>query len=293
MRWLIFGGTGWIGGMLVRLLSDNEENEVIISKSRLEHPADVCSELDDHKPDRVINAAGLTGTPNIDWLEDHQVEGLRVNVTGTLFLLDACFTRGIHVTQLATGCIYEYDETHVPGPHGIPFTETDVPNFEKSYYSKTKKMLELLAEPLLTNTLWLRIRMPLTPNSHPRNFITKIRKYKKVVNIQNSMTVLTEMCPVVLLLATHKEVGIYNFTNPGTISHNEVLSLYRDTVDPSFTWENFSVEEQSLILKAGRSNNALDSSKLMETVRRLDQRLLPKPIGEAVLNLFKTYHATS
>ena len=291
MRWLIYGGTGWIGGMLTKLLSIDTCTEVHISKSRLEHPSDVCSELDTIKPDRVINAAGLTGTPNIDWLEDHKIEGLRVNVVGTLFLLDACFTRGIHVTQLATGCIYEYDETHVP--HGMPFNETDAPNFEKSYYSKTKKILESLAEPLLSNTLWLRIRMPLTPDDHPRNFITKIRKYKKVVDVQNSMTVLDEMCPIVLLLATHKEVGIYNFTNPGTISHNEVLALYRDLVEPSFTWENFSVEEQSLILKAGRSNNFLDSSKLIETVKRLDPKFVPSPIKEAVINLFKTYHTTA
>ena len=141
MRWLIYGGTGWIGGMLTKLLSIDTCTEVHISKSRLEHPSDVCSELDTIKPDRVINAAGLTGTPNIDWLEDHKIEGLRVNVVGTLFLLDACFTRGIHVTQLATGCIYEYDETHVP--HGMPFNETDAPNYEKSYYSKTKKWMNL------------------------------------------------------------------------------------------------------------------------------------------------------
>ena len=113
------------------------------------------------------------------------------------------------------------------------------------------------------------------------------------MDVQNSMTVLDEMCPIVLLLATHKEVGIYIFTNPGTISHNEVLALYRDLVEPSFTWENFSVEEQSLILKAGRSNNFLDSSKLIETVKRLDPKFVPSPIKEAVINLFKTYHTTA
>jgi hypothetical protein len=62
--------------------------------------------------------------------------------------------------------------------------------------------------------------------------------------------------------AVRKLTGIYNFTNPGVISHNEVLELYKEYYDSSFTWENFSLEEQSKILAALRSNNMLDTAKL-------------------------------
>ena len=48
------------------------------------------------------------------------------------------------------------------------------------------------------------------------------------------------------------------------ISHNEVLELYKEYYDRDFTWENFSIEEQSTILAAPRSNNALDATKLLE-----------------------------
>jgi hypothetical protein len=37
--------------------------------------------------------------------------------------------------------------------------------------------------------------------------------------------------------------GVYNFTNPGTMSHNEIMGMYRDIVDPTFTWKNFSVRK--------------------------------------------------
>lgn len=56
--------------------------------------------------------------------------------------------------------------------------------------------------------------------------------------------------------------GVYNFTNPGTMSHNEIMGMYRDIVDPTFTWKNFSEEEQNKIVLAKRSNNYLDTSKL-------------------------------
>lgn len=38
--------------------------------------------------------------------------------------------------------------------------------------------------------------MPISDDLNPRNFITKILHYEKVVNIPNSMTVLSELLPV-------------------------------------------------------------------------------------------------
>lgn len=62
--------------------------------------------------------------------------------------------------------------------------------------------------------------------------------------------------------ADRKLTGIMNFTNPGAISHNEILQLYKEHVDPGFTWQNFSVEEQAKVIKAPRSNNLLDTKRV-------------------------------
>ena len=58
-------------------------------------------------------------------------------------------------------------------------------------------------------------------------------------------------------------VGVFNFTNPGVISHNQVLDLYTKYIDPNFKYTNFTLEEQALVIKAPRSNNELDCSKLL------------------------------
>ena len=60
----------------------------------------------------------------------------------------------------------------------------------------------------------------------------------------------------------NKITGTINLTNPGLISHNEILEMYKEIVDPSFKWKNFSQEEQRKILAADRSNNYLDTSVL-------------------------------
>ena len=56
--------------------------------------------------------------------------------------------------------------------------------------------------------------------------------------------------------------GTFNLVNKGLITHNEILEMYREHKDPSFTWENFSVEEQNAILLSKRSNTQLSTDKL-------------------------------
>ena len=117
------------------------------------------------------------------------------------------------------------------------------------------------------NCLILRLRMPVSDDLHPRSFVTKITKYERVVDVPNSNTLLFDLLPASILLARHNETGVYNFTNPGAIGHNEVLALFEKHVRPGFKWKNFSLEEQSKVIKAGRSNCKLDTTKLTEKLK--------------------------
>jgi 3,5-epimerase/4-reductase len=259
-KFLIFGKTGWIGGLLGDLLKEQGVDYEYAS-ARLEDRAAVAADIDRAKPTHVLNAAGLTGRPNVDWCEDHKIEVIRANVIGTLNLADVTNEKGIHLTVYATGCIFHYDKDF-PQDSGKGFTEDDTPNFTGSYYSKTKALVEgLLKE--FPNTLVLRVRMPIVADlTYPRNFITKIIKYDRIINIPNSMTVLPELLPLSIKMAERKLTGIMNYTNPGAVSHNEILQMYKDYIDPEFTWKNFTVEEQAKVIVAPRSNNLLDTKRI-------------------------------
>lgn len=178
---------------------------------------------------------------------------------------------------MGTGCIYEYDKDHTVDGKG--YKEEDKPNFTGSFYSYTKIMTENILKEY--NALILRIRMPLSEDLHPRNFIIKIVSYKFIVNIPNSMTTLTDLLPVVPKMMETNKVGVFNFTNPGNISHNQILDLYIKYIDPDFKYTNFSLEDQSKILKAGRSNNTLDSSKLVNLYPEIPH------ISKSIIELFK------
>lgn len=113
------------------------------------------------------------------------------------------------------------------------------------------------------NVCTLRVQKPISSDlNNPRNFITKISRYNKVVNIPNSMTILDELLPISVEMAKRNLSGIWNFTNPGVVSHNEILEMYKAYIDPGFKWTNFTLKEQAKVIVAPRSNNELDASKL-------------------------------
>lgn len=125
--------------------------------------------------------------------------------------------------------------------------------------------------------------MPITSDFHRRNFITKITSYKKIINVQNSMTILDDLLPVSLKMILKNLTGVYNFCNPGTLCHNEVVELYKKFIDNSYEYQNFSVEEQSKILKCGRSNNELDCSKLIRDMPEVSNM----NIQDSIIKVFK------
>ncbi|XVF52800.1 hypothetical protein PTKIN_Ptkin05aG0047800 [Pterospermum kingtungense] len=277
LKFLIYGRTGCIGGLLGQIC-EAQGIPFAYGSGRLENRESLRADIATVHPTHVFNAAGATGRPHVDWCEFNKIETIRNNVIGALNIADVCREMGLPLIFYSTGCMFDYDADHPMGS-GIGFTENDRSNYSGSFFSKTKGMVEDLVKNY-ENVCILRVRMPLFSDlSHHRNFIKKIIGYERVVNIPNSMTVLDELLPISIEMAKRNLTGIWNFTNPGVLSHNEVLEMYRDYVDPNFMWKNFSLEEQAKVLAAPRCNNELDSTKLKLEFPEI------LPIKESVINL--------
>ena len=264
MRFLLYGHRGWIGGQFVNLLED-AKIDFVKGQSRLESTPDVETEIQTVNPTHVIAFTGRTHGKiddkeytTIDYLEQpgKLTENVRDNLFAPLTLATLSTKYNFHFTYLGTGCIFEST------PAQPSFDESSTPNFFGSSYSIVKGYTDQLMHHYSDTTLNVRIRMPITSDLNPRNFIAKILKYDKICSMPNSMTVLPELLPILLDMICSKLTGTINLTNPGTITHNEILEMYRDIINPEFKWKNFTVEEQNVILAAGRSNNELDTTLL-------------------------------
>jgi len=284
--WAIFGGQGWIGGQFCEILKTHGIVHECVTAFRLDDTEQFEKYIKTRRPDRVVSFVGRThgpGYPTIDYLEQGR-EQLRQNMNDNCFAPVAaalvCSRYKIHFTYLGTGCIFTYDREHTL-TNGNGWSEEATPNFFGSAYSIIKGYTDRLMHQLEENVLNLRIRMPISDDlRHPRNFLTKILNYTKICSIPNSMTVLPDVLPIMMDMIKKSKTGTYNLTNPGVVSHNEILDMYKDMIDPSFHYENFTMEEQNKILRAERSNNLLSTE-------HLEKEYFILPIRQSIRRLFK------
>ena len=272
---LIFGANGWIGSKVNNLLvASNKQITVYKAQSRADDVNAVEHELNSF-PNTVTHVMSFIGRTHgtyegqsistIDYLEKpgKLVENMRDNLFSPLVLAEICKKHNIHFTYLGTGCIFDYDETHPLDQINTGFVEDDKPNFFGSSYSIVKGYTDRLMQTIYNDSaLNARIRMPITDEISPRNFITKITNYERICSVPNSMTVLNDLLPILIDMALKGQLGTVNLTNPGSITHNEILEMYKEIVDPNFSWTNFSIEDQNAILASKRSNNCLNTEKL-------------------------------
>ena len=266
---LLFGGRGWIGGQITDVLREHnvpfEEPQI-----RVDDYDELLSELKRVQPTHVVSTIGRTSgyltqengdkvlIPNIDYLEypGKLVDNVHDNLYGPLLLAKATKELGMHYTYMGTGCIFEYDSQDPD----YKFTEQDKPNFFGSSYSIVKGFTDSLMK-TYDNVLNVRIRMHITYKPHPKDFITKISEFSKICSIPNSMSVLDDLLPVMVEALLRNETGTLNLVNPGVISHNEILTLYKQLVKPDHEWETVPFSKLKH-LKSSRSNNWLNTDKL-------------------------------
>jgi dTDP-4-dehydrorhamnose reductase len=248
---LIFGA-GFLGNRLLAALPG-----AILSRADITDREKVAGELRAHSAQAVVNCAGKTGTPNVDWCETHPLETQRANVIGPLVLAEACAKAGAYLLHLGSGCIF-----YGPSPQPGGWREDDAAN-PSSFYSRSKYAADLVLSKL-PDVAVLRLRMPIDGKPGRRNLITKLAGYPQVIDVENSVTVVDDLLDVVRGLLERRASGVFHATNPGTMRHSDLLGLYVQIVDPAHRYT--LIREEDLVArglaKSARSNCILASPRL-------------------------------
>lgn len=233
-----------------------------------------------YKPDVLINCIGKTGRPNVDWCQDHKAETFMANVTIPAILASECEKLGIHLIHIGSGCIYfgespninydveirkygkeDWQTFNVNVLRDDGWKEDDFAN-PKSYYSQTKYAADLTIGSM-SNVTVLRIRMPISTKSDPRNFITKVRNYSRVIDLPNSMTLMDDLVRCVDWAAKENKTGIYHVTNTQPITAAQVMREFQK-YQPLHKFEVIDEGELDKLTLAKRSNCLLNTDKLRE-----------------------------
>lgn len=247
MKYLVIGN-----GFLGKIIAKHFNSFLLCEK--IENLTDVENIVALKKPDIVINCAGKTGRPNIDWCEDHKEETFFSNVIVPTYIQKICNINNIKMVHIGSGCTYQGTK------NGLGFSEDDAPNHDCNYYAWTKIVSErYLAD---FNVLQLRIRMPFYDRSDPRNLLDKILKYDKIVESENSITYVPDLLMALDALLYKNATGIFNVVNRGGITHGRILHHYQKISGKQLNYKLIDVFELDKVTKAPRSNCVLSVDKL-------------------------------
>lgn len=262
---LLLGATGYVGQEFTRQLTLQETPFIPFRRfdCDLREPDQFAKHLELHQVSALINCIGYTGKPNVDACEAQKAECLAGNAVLPGMIAQACKKVGIPWGHVSSGCIYTGKKKNGKG-----FNENDQPNFSFrqnncSYYSGTKALgEEILADD--DNCYIWRMRIPFSNIDSGRNYLSKLLRYEKLLEAENSLSNLTEFVHAALdCFVKRIPFGIYNLTNPGSIKTSEVTALINELGVSSREFCFFDSEEEFMRLAAEtpRSNCVLDTSK--------------------------------
>lgn len=268
---------GYIGSKVVKFLT-NSGHEVFAAKIEITDAIAITAALNKYTPEVVLNCAGKKGYPNVDWCEDNKITTLNSNTIGPLILGQLCFSRNIHFVHLATGCIF-YGQS--PDPRG--WKEYDYANPE-AFYTRSKYAADLILSEF-PNTAIIRLRMPIDSEPNSGNLIDKLVSYKKLIDIENSVTIVEDLIKAVAGVIEKAGTGIFHAVNPGVMRHKDLIALYEELVDPKH--RNEWIKEEDLLglglVARTRSNNIMQNTRLPKL------GVYMRPIQEALRDTIQKY----
>jgi len=262
---LLLGGNGYVGNAIQKNLNARNIPFVVASRSDVDYSqlTVLVKMLTELRPEFLINAAGYTGKPNVDACEIHRTDCLDGNAVLPRVIRAACEQTQTAWGHVSSGCIFTGAKED-----GAGFTEEDDPNFSFrrnncSFYSGSKALGEELLQGAEQCFVW-RLRIPFNDVDSPRNYISKMMRYDRLLMATNSLSQLDEFANACVDSWLQRiPFGTYNLTNPGSVTTKDVVRLILKHRLSEKSFQFFESDEQFMQLAARtpRSNCVLDSGK--------------------------------
>lgn len=295
---LLLGSSGYIGSEFLRQLTSRGVYVCDIHHAKAT-PAEIYYTLTPYY-DFAINVAAMVCKPSVELNDEHKAETLLGNLVFPAQLASICESTGTPLLHVSTGCLFNghppsatRDGFKITWPESsetrdAPFKETDEPHltFDKGagWYVGSKQLAETVVGRYAKS--WIcRTRLPFDEIDHPRNFLTKMVAFPRILDTYNSYSHRGDFVKACLdLIEVGAPYGTYNCTNPGAVWTHEIVKMMSERPGAfKSDWEYWNWDAFLKTRKTPMSNCELDCSKLLAAGVKI------RPVQEALADAVKNW----
>jgi len=175
-----------------------------------------------------------------------------INIENNLFfpllLANKCNQLHVHLTYIGDGCIFKYDKNG-----GL--TDLNI---------SSHAIVNNYCEKILTRVfkiLYLRIRYPIMGNHDPRCYLTKISTFNKILDTNNSISILPSLFHIMIELVKNERTGIFNMFDNTPVNSMELLLNYKYKVDSNIIINEMSEKKHNYKVDSNIIINEMSEKK--------------------------------
>jgi 3,5-epimerase/4-reductase len=277
----LYGSAGHIGSAFVAALERRGVEWVNLKET---HPQE-------HNLSAIINCMAFICKPSVEANDDHKCSTILGNVVLPAQLTSLAAAHGLPLAHISTGCLwFDPPATNSQSPSTYrKFDEEDEPDLTfdtgAGWYVGSKELAERVVRQYEKH--WIcRIRLPFDNVDGPRNYLSKLLSFERVVDVRNSMTHRGDFVNACLdMIEKGVPFGTYNMTAPGAMwTHDIMEQLCRFGLRTA--WKTWPAQD---FMKTHRrtpmSVCELDCSKLLAAGIKM------RPVQEAVEDSIRNWRS--
>ena len=267
------------------------------------------------RPEFVINAAGRAGKPGMEICEHERAAMLFANTLLPQTIAKVCLMTNTPWGHVSSACIYSGAKVRNDGsmtvernfsrpellrllaehPENVRgYTEWDEPNFSFrhapcNFYSGTKVLAEEAIQGVGLNYIW-RLGTPFNERDESRNFLSQIQNQTKVYDDVISLSHTNDFVQACLELWKRRApFGIYNVTNPGSVTTRQVAEMIQHRLKPNGGFE-FWQDDPEFDRDGAKKP---DTHCLIDTAKLLATGVKIRPVTEALEEALQNWRAAT
>ena len=258
----------FIGNLFTTFLKESnvELLNFNIDTQNIEHIEDIIIK---NKITNVVCNFGKSYGKNIfstSFIEQKIEENIKYNLYFPLLLCNISTKLNIHFTFFGNGCNIS----------NSPLTS--------SHHSIITGYNDKLMNSTYKNILYLRFRYPVSGDMDPRCYLSKLGTYKNILNTDNSISILTDMFPIILSMLKQNTIGNYNMVNKGYVNSLDLVLKYKYLFNSNINFSEISLEEHDKVI-GKRSNCVIDTYELDSFCNK--NNIILKDVNKSLSNIIE------